>query len=224
MESCICPLYQTGLKTQEAQTGLVFAFAEESAYRSGMASNLEKAREMAGLTQEELGRRVGTSQVQIGRLEAGKRKLTKEWAERLAPHLNVTIEYLLNLGGMVPIVGYVGAGGYAEYVQGADLGLAPRPPDFGANGVALKVRGDSMPGVAEDNWLIYYDERFEAPSEDMIGQLCVVQVVDGPVLIKRLYHGGQPGTFDLVSTSNSYEPIRNARVEWVAKVDWIKPR
>lgn len=189
-----------------------------------MVSNLQKAREAAGLTQAGLAERVGTTQVQVGRLEAGKRKLTKEWADRLAPFLNVTSAYLLNVDGMTAIVGYVGAGGYAEYLDGADLGLAPRPPGFSSNGVALQVRGDSMPGIAEDNWLIYYDERHEAPSEDMFGQLCVVQVEDGPVLVKRLYRGGIPGTFDLVSSSSNYEPVRNIRIQWIAKVDWIKPR
>lgn len=203
---------------------MVFAMDQESRYRNGMGSNLQLAREVAGLTQAGLGELVGTTQVQIGRLEAGKRKLTKEWAERLAPHLKVTPAYLLNVDGMTSVVGYVGAGGYAEFLEGADLGQAPKPPGFSANGVALQVRGDSMPGIAEDNWLIYYDERHEAPSEDMFGQLCVVQVEDGPVLVKRLYRGGLPGTFDLVSTSANYEPVRNARVQWVAKVDWIKPR
>ncbi len=189
-----------------------------------MVSNLQRAREVAGLTQAGLADLVKTTQVQIGRLEKSKRKLTKEWADRLAPHLNVSPAYLLDVDGMTSIVGYVGAGGYAEYLEGADLGHAPRPPGFSSNGVALQVRGDSMPGIAEDNWLIYYDERHEFPSEDMFGQLCVVQVEDGPVLVKRLYRGGLPGTFDLVSTSSSYEPVRTVQVQWVAKVDWIKPR
>lgn len=189
-----------------------------------MALNLQLAREVAGLTQDQLGEMAGTSQVQIGRLERGERKLTKEWADRLAPHLGVSPAYLLGVEGVTSVVGYVGAGGYAEYIEGADLGQAPRPPGFSANGVALQVRGDSMPGVAEDNWLIYYDERFDAPSEDMFGQLCVVQIEGGPVLVKRLYRGGLPGTFDLVSSSASYEPIRNVHVQWIAKVDWIKPR
>lgn len=189
-----------------------------------MVSNLQRAREAARLTQAGLADLAGTTQVQIGRLESGKRKLTKEWADRLAPHLNVTSAYLLDVDGMTSVVGYVGAGGYAEYLEGADLGQAPRPPGFSSNGVALQVRGDSMPGIAEDNWLIYYDERLDSPSDDMIGQLCVIQVLDGPVLIKRLYRGGMPGTFDLVSTSASYEPMRNVHVQWVAKVDWIKPR
>lgn len=216
--------YQIGLETQEGETILVFADDEDSRYRNGMGSNLRLARDVSGLSQEALAELVGTTQVQIGRLEAGKRKLTKEWAERLAPHLKVTPAYLLNVDGMTSVVGYVGAGGYAEYLEGADLGQAPRPPGFSANGVALQVRGDSMPGVAEDNWLIYYDERFDAPSDDMLGQLCVIQITDGPVLVKRLYRGGLPGTFDLVSTSSNYDPIRNAHLQWVAKVDWIKPR
>lgn len=209
---------------QQENTIPDFAIDGDSPYRNGMTESLKNARLLAGLTQDALALLAQTSQPQIRRLENGERELTVSWARRLAPHLNTTIERLLELDSPVNVVGYVGAGGHAEFVEGASIGQAPRPPGFGINGVALKVRGDSMPGVAEDNWLIYYDERYEAPSEDMIGQLCVIQITDGPVLVKRLYHGGEGGTFDLVSTSNNYEPIRNVRVSWVAKVDWIKPR
>lgn len=52
-------------------------------------------REKLGLTQQQLADAAGTSQPQIRRLEAGDRKLTKEWAERLARHLNTTPEILL---------------------------------------------------------------------------------------------------------------------------------
>lgn len=58
-------------------------------------SQLKRLREKSGLTQKELGARAGTSQPQIKRLEDGDRTLTKEWAERLAPHLGVTPEGLL---------------------------------------------------------------------------------------------------------------------------------
>lgn len=58
-------------------------------------SQLKRLREKSGLTQKELGIRAGTSQPQIKRLEDGDRTLTKEWAERLAPHLNTTAEALL---------------------------------------------------------------------------------------------------------------------------------
>lgn len=52
-------------------------------------------REKLDISQEKLAARVGTSQPQIKRLEAGERKLTKEWAERIAPHLGVNPEELM---------------------------------------------------------------------------------------------------------------------------------
>ena len=52
-------------------------------------------REKIGLTQQQLADAVGTSQPQIRRLEAGERRLTKEWAERIAVHLRTTAEILL---------------------------------------------------------------------------------------------------------------------------------
>lgn len=60
-----------------------------------MASALKKRRLERGLTQSELARMVGTSQAQIFRLENAERKLTVEWAERLAPALSATVETLL---------------------------------------------------------------------------------------------------------------------------------
>lgn len=52
-------------------------------------------RERAGLSKAELARRVGTTRQQLGRLEDGKRKLTKEWAEKIAPILGCTPSDLL---------------------------------------------------------------------------------------------------------------------------------
>ncbi|MFT8491041.1 XRE family transcriptional regulator [Gluconobacter oxydans] len=44
----------------------------------------------ARLTDPELGRRADTSKQQIFKLRKGERKMSREWAERLAPHLGVT--------------------------------------------------------------------------------------------------------------------------------------
>lgn len=63
-------------------------------YRFGM-SRLLDFRTKKGLSQAALAELAGTSQPQIKRLEAGHRKLTKEWAERLAPHLGTTAQALL---------------------------------------------------------------------------------------------------------------------------------
>lgn len=52
-------------------------------------------RDKIGLTQQQLADAAGTTQPQIRRLEAGERRLTKEWAERLATPLKTTPEELL---------------------------------------------------------------------------------------------------------------------------------
>lgn len=56
---------------------------------------IKELREKLKLSQADLAEAVGTSQPQIKRLEAGDRKLTKEWAERLSPHLGVAAESLM---------------------------------------------------------------------------------------------------------------------------------
>lgn len=56
---------------------------------------LKKLRLINNLTQVQLAKLVEASYGQIRKLEAGKRKLTKEWAERIAPHLGVTAQELL---------------------------------------------------------------------------------------------------------------------------------
>jgi transcriptional regulator with XRE-family HTH domain len=52
-------------------------------------SPLYRARRAKGLSMPELAKAAGTSAQQIDRLETGERPITKEWARRLAPHLDV---------------------------------------------------------------------------------------------------------------------------------------
>lgn len=56
---------------------------------------IKELREKMDLSQSALAERVGTSQPQIKRLESGERKLTKEWAEKIAPHLRIAPEALM---------------------------------------------------------------------------------------------------------------------------------
>ncbi|MGN6779211.1 XRE family transcriptional regulator [Rhizobium sp.] len=58
-------------------------------------SVIKELREKLNLSQANLAEAIGTSQPQIKRLESGERKLTKEWAERLAGPLGVSPEELL---------------------------------------------------------------------------------------------------------------------------------
>lgn len=185
---------------------------------------MKRLRVAQRLSQQRLAELVGTSQPQIRRLEAGEREMTKTWAERIAPHLNCSAEQLLFEAANVPIVGLVGAGGEAQMYQDGhgNYGEAPRPPGTGSSTVALEVRGDSMPGIAENEWLVYYDDVREGITPDLIGELCVVGIADGGVFIKRVYRAKDADLYDLISTGA--EPKRNQKIAWAAKVTWIKPR
>lgn len=56
---------------------------------------IKDLRDILGLSQQALADRAGISQPQVQRLEKSKRKLTKEWATKLAPHLHTTPEFLI---------------------------------------------------------------------------------------------------------------------------------
>lgn len=63
---------------------------------------LRKARQQAGLTQTELGDRVGASQSMIGALEKNRRKAGRELQQALAEVLGIALDSLLDDAGAIP--------------------------------------------------------------------------------------------------------------------------
>ena len=165
--------------------------------------------------------------------ENGDRNPSRETAKRYGAAFKERWEWILEGGykdndvpreETVPIVGEVGAGARIIF-EGEPQGgydRAPKPPGSPADTVAVRVRGDSMPGTAEDNWLIYYDSRVRGMPDEWIGQLVVVWIEDDTVLVKKVFRG-RDGGYLLVSTSG-LAPIEAMTIEWAAKVAWIKPR
>lgn len=58
-------------------------------------SIIKKLRESRGISQARLAELSGTVQSQIYNIEKGTRPLSKQWAERIAPHLGVTPQELM---------------------------------------------------------------------------------------------------------------------------------
>lgn len=59
-------------------------------------NRIRDVRRAAGLSQGELGRRVGLSQGQISNIENGDRNLSLEWMRRIARELNCNVADLLD--------------------------------------------------------------------------------------------------------------------------------
>jgi len=195
-------------------------------YRSAMMKNkLRHYRQKAGLTLDQVAEAADTSNQMVGMLELGKRKLTQEWMERLAPVLGVSPADLLNeLKRTVPVVGYVGAGAeiYSidDHLKGTGMFETSAPPQGASDTmVALVVRGDSMSPAYEDGDTIYYDQIFTADFTHLVGKRCIVRLTDGRTFIKKLRRNGD-GQYWL--QSHNADPIIAPQIEWVAKVVWVQ--
>jgi hypothetical protein len=164
----------------------------------------------------------------------GGRDYGPDEAKRYARRFGVTPEWLLT--GREPIgpdeeppppkvrvVGYVGAGSEAHLyeVSQGDLDEVDQPRGSNEATVAVEIRGDSL-GTFLNRWLVFYDDVHRSVTSDLIGELCVVGLADGRVLVKQIQRGRAEGLFNLISSTE--KPILDVAIEWAAKVNSIQRR
>lgn len=166
--------------------------------------------------------------------ENGSRGFNRKKAEKYARRYGVSLEWLLTGKGepkraraktdlplkTVPLLGYVSAG-TAHFVASGELGDVDAPEGPGDETVAVEIRGDSL-GSLFDRWLVFYDNVQRPVASQLIGRLCVVGLVDGRVLIKKIQRSRTRGLFHLVS--NTEDPILDVEIEWAAKVKSMVPQ
>lgn len=148
-------------------------------------SPLLKARKAARLSMAALGALAGTSQQQIERLEKGGRKMTKEWAERLAPHLGVAPESLIfgvaadapPVLKQAPVRGLAAAGLWMEYDDLSGDAFEPIPivptKYTQAEQFAYKIAGPSMDKerIFDGDYVVcvpYWEARTAIQSRDTV--------------------------------------------------------
>lgn len=201
----------------EAQTG-----AERVSIPS-MGNNLKALRNSAKMTQQQAADAMGLSKGGYVKVEDGDRRLTADYISRAARAFGVReADVIEGAPRVVPVVGYVGAGAEAFF----DLGQGPfdeveAPEGATDDTVAVEIRGTSL-GELFDRWLIFYDQRREPVTSDLVGKLCVIGLDDQRVLVKKLKRGQRRGKYDLIS--NTEPPIYDATVVWAARVKQMVPR
>lgn len=155
----------------------------------------------------------------VNKIVKNKRTLRIDEAFAAADYLGEPAPVIL-----VPIVGRVGADpeGRVAFAEGHETGdFAPIPHGGSERSVGVEVTGHSMRGWIDDGSLIFYEERREPPTDDMLGSLVVVEVDTGEVMVKRLLRGSEPGCYDLESIAAPTR--RNARIMWAADITAIIP-
>jgi len=131
----------------------------------------------------------------------------------------------------VPIIGRVGADPEGRVIRTLGQGsgdFAPGTAFATSDPVALEVDGHSMRGFADDGALVYFEDQRTPPTEDMIGDIVVVQIAgevdesdDEDVLVKRLQRGSKPGLYNLESIFGP--TMTDVRIRWAAEIIQIIP-
>jgi hypothetical protein len=161
------------------------------------------------------GDRSGVSTATIGAL-AGPLRTTAAWLLEASGPEEVDEERT------IPVWGKAGAGGalFRFHEGDAPIDRIAAPPNSNERTSAIEITGESL-GRIFDGWYAIYDEIRRPPTTDLIGRLCIVEIEDGRVFIKRL-RAGRGKRFTL--EANYEAPIENVIVTWAAKVLDIKPR
>lgn len=198
-----------------------------------IANNVKTLRAKLKWSQQRLAEKVGVSQATISRWEKGLdvpedihiRKLARLAHVRPSDFRYGNAE--INEALTVPVIGYIGAGESVitidDHPQGQGIERVSVPPGMDAEGlVALKIRGDSMRPL-RPGWSVYYRRDQLGVPDECINQVCVVQVLGGPLLVKEVRRGYTKGKYNLLSWAAGVEPMEDQTIEWAALVVAILP-
>ena len=189
-----------------------------------MGNRIREVREARGWTLEDLAHEAGLSASYLSRMENSKRNVSLKNLAKCAAALGVAqADLVTEDSAKVLILGMVNAG--ADSVLFSD-GQGPfddvdAPSWAGPTTVAVEVRGDSL-GAVFNGWLIFYDDRRDPPTDDLMGRLCVLELVDGRVMAKVIRPGSRPGAFNLFS--NFSQPLYDVEIRWAAQVREMRPK
>jgi transcriptional regulator with XRE-family HTH domain len=186
-----------------------------------MGNRLRELRTAKGWTQDKAAEAMGVSRGQYIKLERGERRLTNQYIAAAAQAYEVSEIDVIATRKTVPVVGYVAAGSTAHFYDDGGQEPVPMPPGGNDNTVAVEARGDSL-GEFFNQWLVYYDDIHDPPTLSMIGHLCVMRLIDGRTVVKKLMRGTRPGLYRLDSQTES--PLEDQEIIWAARVTAMTPR
>jgi transcriptional regulator with XRE-family HTH domain len=199
-----------------------------------LGQRIKTLRKQQDLTQQEFAARLGVTQPTVHRWEKGAFEPDPLTLKVLSDMASISVsEFRYGPGGgvrrIIAVAGYVGAGAEIfpidDHALGGGIDEVEAPPGDSLSIVAVKVRGESMYPVYNEGDILFYSRDQQAHGVDVagcVGRDCVVKVVNGPTLVKRVEMGGGRGQFMLMSYNAS--PLVNARLEWASPVRWVKRR
>ncbi len=197
-----------------------------------IATRMAAAMIAAGLNQPRLASAASTpaalvSQQAVQQLLSGRNSTSKH-LPAIARALGVSLDWLAagrgSKGGKqrseALIVGKVGTGGEIRRFTGNPVLERIEAPQWSDSPNAVEISGNSQLPL-QDGWLVFYGAEQQGVSEMCVGKLCVVQVKDGPLLLKTLHRGARKNRYRLESWDAPTQ--QNVKIAWAARVTDIRP-
>ena len=165
--------------------------------------------------------------------ENGRATFSFKYAQtRYAPAYGVSAEWLYSgkgamlpdAGASVPIMGSIAAGFEGDFdpdFAGDPTSWLDIEPSEGR--IALRVSGDSMTPFAHDGDIAVFGPTSPDP-QPWVNKRVMAQLADGRKLFKILRPGRETGTYDLYSLNSAYDPIEDAKLEWVLPLERLHVR
>lgn len=205
---------------------LTLNFFQHYAFGMSWKHRLNEKFRDTGWSKAELGRRADVSYDNVIKYLAGAVDQPRgDTLTKLATALGVDplwlekgIDQTGDAMSVVPLMGYVGAGGEVEpdYEQVPSDGLEQIEVPFSLPGdmIALQVKGISMlPRYDPDDVLIVWREQRRA-LHTFYGEEAAVRTTDGKRFLKVIQKSGE--AIDLVSWND--HPIKDVRLEWIGEI------
>jgi transcriptional regulator with XRE-family HTH domain len=180
--------------------------------------------ERRGWTQEQLAKRLGTTQSIVSRWLAGAepRGPKRDRLRDLADESGIIVERPRSERRSVRVMGRIGAGAHIEpdYEQVPPDGLYEVELPFitDEDMIGFQVTGQSQSPFYNDGDVIvvHTEPRITLQSLMASGERAAVCTVDGKRYIKQIVPGSRRGLHTLVSPNG--EPIIDVRIRWVSAV------
>jgi transcriptional regulator with XRE-family HTH domain len=193
-----------------------------------MGERIRRARKSLNLTQQDFAERLQVTQPTVHRWEKGFYDPDEGALQRLSALTDLPPawfrygdEAVGQARRALVIAGHVGAGGEISIGDGIASGETIEAPVCEAmSAVAVIVRGDGLYPVYQDGDVIFYAREGNEDEAAFLGRECVVKLLKGPTVLRRVMRGSQRGSYLLLSGNAS--PMDNARLEWASPVLWIK--
>lgn len=160
--------------------------------------------------------------------ERGEREPSKGALEKYARAFNVSIDWLQTGRGRGPgsqnrvaLVGRVITGAFVkEFEASSRRETVEKSPDDTESIAAAIVDGSELFPSYRKGDVIYW--RAPEDPELLIGQECMITLLDGRRVIAGLEKGSRPGRYTLVSYVSGIPPLRDAEITEAAFVTFVR--